>query len=334
MRRAGLPGPLPSRSSLVGDGGGRARPAARDVRRFGRRSRSPISTAPSRSTRRCWRFEKVGEVELAGEAWERLEGVFGLRMRSATHAPGVGADRARRVPRPGGPSGPGRLALERPLVPARRDHRLRHGEGLRAPARAPRAARLERPAAASGLEPERRRDRGVLLQGPRRPRPRDPCVSAGEGRTALAGEGAALSRNRSHGDRRVRHGEEPRALPRRAGDEGRRRRRKLRHRAGAPQQRLRRAPADHGAAGGARAGHRVPGVPRPSDGRPRPSDVRSNDLVAWQTELRVRDAAAAEKALFAARAGFLSPGLVTLPSPVLGFSRALLAAARKDSLCR
>ncbi len=64
----------------------------------------------------------------------------------------------------------------------------------------------------------------------------------------------------------------------------------------------------------------------PSDGRPRPPDVRSNDLIAWQTELRVRDAAASEKALAAAGTDFLSPGLVRLPEPALGFSEGLLVA--------
>jgi catechol 2,3-dioxygenase-like lactoylglutathione lyase family enzyme len=63
----------------------------------------------------------------------------------------------------------------------------------------------------------------------------------------------------------------------------------------------------------------------PSDGRPRPPDARANDLIAWQTELRVRDAAAAAGALARDHARFLSPGLVRVP-PVLGFSDALLVA--------
>ncbi len=54
--------------------------------------------------------------------------------------------------------------------------------------------------------------------------------------------------------------------------------------------------------------------------------MRSNDLVAWQTELRVRDAGAAEKALAAAHTDLVSPGLVAVPSAPLGFSQALLAA--------
>jgi catechol 2,3-dioxygenase-like lactoylglutathione lyase family enzyme len=63
----------------------------------------------------------------------------------------------------------------------------------------------------------------------------------------------------------------------------------------------------------------------PSDGRPRPPDAQANDLIAWQTELRVRDAAAAAGALARDHARFLSPGLVRVP-PVLGFSDALLVA--------
>jgi len=64
----------------------------------------------------------------------------------------------------------------------------------------------------------------------------------------------------------------------------------------------------------------------PSDGRPRPPDVRANDLIAWQTELSVRDAAVAAKTLGAAGTDFLSPGLVRVPEPVRGFSEALLVA--------
>ena len=149
---------------------------------------------------------------------------------------------------------------------------------------------------------------------------------AGQGRPAVAASrGPALPRHRPHGDRRGRHGASLASIGT-ARDAGRRRERELRRRAGAPEQRLRRPPADHGAAGGAGPGIEFLEYLAPSDGRPRPPDVRSNDLVAWQTELRVRDARVAEKALAAARAGFVSPGPVAVPSSVLGFSRALLAA--------
>ena len=62
----------------------------------------------------------------------------------------------------------------------------------------------------------------------------------------------------------------------------------------------------------------------PTDGRPRPEGIRANDLIAWQTRIRVRDAEAAEKALSSARAPFLSPGLVRLPSGDAGFGAGLL----------
>ena len=64
----------------------------------------------------------------------------------------------------------------------------------------------------------------------------------------------------------------------------------------------------------------------PSDGRPRPAGVGANDLIAWQTVIGVADAAAAEKALRARRADFLSPGAVRLPEAALGFTDGLLVA--------
>ncbi len=62
----------------------------------------------------------------------------------------------------------------------------------------------------------------------------------------------------------------------------------------------------------------------PSDGRPYPAGERANDLIHWQTSLRVRDVAAAERALRAARAPFVSPGTTGLPDGALGFSKGLL----------
>ena len=64
----------------------------------------------------------------------------------------------------------------------------------------------------------------------------------------------------------------------------------------------------------------------PSDGRPRPSGVRANDLVAWQTEIGVRDAEAAELRLREARTDFLSPGVVRVPGAALGFTEGVLVA--------
>jgi hypothetical protein len=47
--------------------------------------------------------------------------------------------------------------------------------------------------------------------------------------------------------------------------------------------------------------------------------IRANDLVAWQTEIGVRDAEAAERRLREDGVEFLSPGLVRLPEAALGF---------------
>jgi catechol 2,3-dioxygenase-like lactoylglutathione lyase family enzyme len=50
----------------------------------------------------------------------------------------------------------------------------------------------------------------------------------------------------------------------------------------------------------------------PTDGRPYPDDARSNDLVHWQTIVRTGDPDGAAQALRRARARFVSPGVVTL----------------------
>jgi catechol 2,3-dioxygenase-like lactoylglutathione lyase family enzyme len=50
----------------------------------------------------------------------------------------------------------------------------------------------------------------------------------------------------------------------------------------------------------------------PTDGRPYPADERANDLVHWQTIVGTADAVRAEHALRRARARFVSPGVVTL----------------------
>jgi catechol 2,3-dioxygenase-like lactoylglutathione lyase family enzyme len=50
----------------------------------------------------------------------------------------------------------------------------------------------------------------------------------------------------------------------------------------------------------------------PTDGRPYPGDAKSNDLLHWQTIIRVTDAPSADSALRAARVGFVSPGLIAL----------------------
>lgn len=62
----------------------------------------------------------------------------------------------------------------------------------------------------------------------------------------------------------------------------------------------------------------------PRDGRPMPAAARANDLLHWQTRLVISDAAAAARGLFAAKAAFVSPGAVMLSDRRLGFSHGLL----------
>ena len=183
------------------------------------------------------------------------EGVFGLRMRAArlrlgdefielTEYPGAArAARARR------------RAQQRSLVPAHRDHRQRHGPRLRSGCARTRCS-------------TRRPGRSGCPTGTRTPAASRPSISAIPTVTPLeilafppdkgdpkwhAADGQAVSRNRSHRDRRRRHRGEPALLSRRARPAGRRRERELRRRAGAPEQRVRRAPAHHGVAGRGRA---------------------------------------------------------------------------------
>ena len=63
----------------------------------------------------------------------------------------------------------------------------------------------------------------------------------------------------------------------------------------------------------------------PRDGRPFPSDARANDLVHWQTQLRTRASEPADQALRAGRIRYISPGIITLPNGKLGFRKGLLA---------
>jgi catechol 2,3-dioxygenase-like lactoylglutathione lyase family enzyme len=63
----------------------------------------------------------------------------------------------------------------------------------------------------------------------------------------------------------------------------------------------------------------------PRDGRPYPADERANDLFHWHTDLRVPDVEAAGRAARAAGQGWISPGPVQVSERDIGFSRALLA---------
>jgi catechol 2,3-dioxygenase-like lactoylglutathione lyase family enzyme len=61
----------------------------------------------------------------------------------------------------------------------------------------------------------------------------------------------------------------------------------------------------------------------PRDGRTIPADTRANDLWAWHTRVE-SPVAAAEKALRAAKARFVSPGMVKLSSRELGYANGLM----------
>ena len=62
----------------------------------------------------------------------------------------------------------------------------------------------------------------------------------------------------------------------------------------------------------------------PRDGRPYPADYRANDLVHWQTRLLIGDSTAASQGLRAGKAAFVSPGAIAMPDARLGFGKGFL----------
>jgi catechol 2,3-dioxygenase-like lactoylglutathione lyase family enzyme len=63
----------------------------------------------------------------------------------------------------------------------------------------------------------------------------------------------------------------------------------------------------------------------PRDGRPAPADSRANDLWHWQTTLATPDAAKATQKIRAAHGRVVSPQVAQLPEKSLGFSKGFLA---------
>jgi len=63
----------------------------------------------------------------------------------------------------------------------------------------------------------------------------------------------------------------------------------------------------------------------PRDGRPYPADARANDLFHWQTRLLAQDAEAVARRVREGRYDFVSPGVISLPENKLGFRTGLLA---------
>jgi catechol 2,3-dioxygenase-like lactoylglutathione lyase family enzyme len=62
----------------------------------------------------------------------------------------------------------------------------------------------------------------------------------------------------------------------------------------------------------------------PGDGRPMPADERANDLIHWQTILASPDAGELAAELLAAKASFVSPGVVAIDEPGYPFPAGFL----------
>jgi catechol 2,3-dioxygenase-like lactoylglutathione lyase family enzyme len=66
----------------------------------------------------------------------------------------------------------------------------------------------------------------------------------------------------------------------------------------------------------------------PRDGRPAPLDSRANDLVHWQTQLIIKDAARAARALTLEKYELVSSGVISANPETAGFARSFVARDR------
>ena len=62
----------------------------------------------------------------------------------------------------------------------------------------------------------------------------------------------------------------------------------------------------------------------PRNGRPTPVDIRSNDLLHWQTKLVTRDATAVEQSVLANKYALVSSGVIVLPEGAMNFKKSFL----------
>ncbi len=62
----------------------------------------------------------------------------------------------------------------------------------------------------------------------------------------------------------------------------------------------------------------------PRDGRATPVDIRSNDLLHWQTKLVTRDVTAAERRVLAGKYSLVSSGVIALPDGEMSFAKSFL----------
>jgi catechol 2,3-dioxygenase-like lactoylglutathione lyase family enzyme len=66
----------------------------------------------------------------------------------------------------------------------------------------------------------------------------------------------------------------------------------------------------------------------PRDGRPAPLDFGANDLAHWQTQLIIKDAARAAQVLTLEKYEFISSGVISTNPETLGFARSFIARDR------
>ncbi len=64
----------------------------------------------------------------------------------------------------------------------------------------------------------------------------------------------------------------------------------------------------------------------PRDGRSRPADVHANDIVHWQTMIATDDVDLLAKKLRDAHVGFVSSGVIVVPKDKIGFSKGVLVS--------
>jgi catechol 2,3-dioxygenase-like lactoylglutathione lyase family enzyme len=64
----------------------------------------------------------------------------------------------------------------------------------------------------------------------------------------------------------------------------------------------------------------------PRDGRQRPADIHANDIVHWQTMIATNEIDSLAKKLRDARVRFISPGVVAMPKEQIGFSKGALVS--------
>ncbi|NJO73733.1 MAG: glyoxalase [Leptolyngbyaceae cyanobacterium RM1_406_9] len=72
----------------------------------------------------------------------------------------------------------------------------------------------------------------------------------------------------------------------------------------------------------------------PPDGRPLPNDARANDLIGWQTTLVVEDVEAVAQRVRSGGYEFVSSGVIQLPNDQLGFRRGFLVRDPDGHLVR